>query len=95
VPEGRYEFRVFPVAAAAAQDGAEAPIVTDSFRFLDHKFPVRGKHDFGSEIAKFGAGRPATHTRATTSSPPAARRWSPPAAGSCGGRSPTPAPATT
>jgi murein DD-endopeptidase MepM/ murein hydrolase activator NlpD len=57
VPEGRYEFRVFPVAAAAAQDGAEPPIVTDSFRFLDHKFPVRGKHDFGSDIAKFGARR--------------------------------------
>jgi len=57
VPEGRYEFRVYPVAAAAAQDGAEAPIVTDSFRFLDHKFPVRGKHDFGGDIAKFGAGR--------------------------------------
>jgi murein DD-endopeptidase MepM/ murein hydrolase activator NlpD len=59
VPEGRYEFRVFPLAAAAAADGGgEAPIVTDSFRFLDHKFPVRGKHDFGGGQAVFGAGRP-------------------------------------
>jgi len=58
VPEGRYEFRVFPVAAAAAQDGSEAPIVADSFRFLDHKFPVRGRHDFGGEMARFGSGRP-------------------------------------
>ena len=54
---GRYEFRVFPVAAAAAQDGGEPPLVADSFRFLDHKFPVRGKHDFGGAQAGFGAGR--------------------------------------
>jgi murein DD-endopeptidase MepM/ murein hydrolase activator NlpD len=57
VPEGRYEFRVHPVAAAAAQDGGEPPVVADSFRFLDHKFPVRGKHDYGGAIAGFGAGR--------------------------------------
>jgi murein DD-endopeptidase MepM/ murein hydrolase activator NlpD len=56
--EGRYEFRVTPLNASAAQDGAEPPIVADSFRFLDHKFPVRGKHDFGGSEAVFGAGRP-------------------------------------
>lgn len=60
VPEGRYEFRVFPVTAAAASDPARAgepPLVADSFRFLDHKFPVRGRHDYGQEMAAFGAGR--------------------------------------
>ena len=56
VPEGRYEFRVFPLAAAAATAG-DAPLVADSFRFLDHKFPVRGRHDFGGDQAVFGAGR--------------------------------------
>ena len=35
----------------------EPPLVADSFRFLDHKFPVRGKHDYGQEMARFGAGR--------------------------------------
>ena len=57
VPEGRYEFRVFAAAAAGAAQGGEPPLVADSFRFLDHKFPVRGKHDYGEEIARFGAGR--------------------------------------
>ena len=57
-PEGRYEFRVLPAAAAgAAQSATEPPLVADSFRFLDHKFPVRGKHDYGQETARFGAGR--------------------------------------
>jgi murein DD-endopeptidase MepM/ murein hydrolase activator NlpD len=60
VPEGRYEFRAFPLAAAAAAaapGAAEPPHVADAFRFLDHKFPVRGPHDFGAEQARFGAGR--------------------------------------
>jgi murein DD-endopeptidase MepM/ murein hydrolase activator NlpD len=57
VPEGRYEFRVTPIAASAAQAG-DAPLVADSFLFLDHKFPVRGKHDFGGGQARFGSGRP-------------------------------------
>jgi murein DD-endopeptidase MepM/ murein hydrolase activator NlpD len=57
MPEGRYEFRVFAVAAASAAQGAEPPLVADSFRFLDHKFPVRGKHDYGQDMARFGAGR--------------------------------------
>jgi hypothetical protein len=57
VPEGRYEFRVFAVAAADAAQGGEPPLVADSFRFLDHKFPVRGKHGYGEDMARFGAGR--------------------------------------
>jgi murein DD-endopeptidase MepM/ murein hydrolase activator NlpD len=56
-PEGRYEFRVFPIAAAAADGGGEPPLVADSFRLLEHKFPVRGKHDYGGQQAVFGAGR--------------------------------------
>ncbi|HEX8120361.1 MAG TPA: M23 family metallopeptidase [Solirubrobacteraceae bacterium] len=59
-PAGRYEFRVVPVSAVAAQTG-ERPEVVDSFRFLDHKFPVRGPHDFGAAEARFGAAR-AGHT---------------------------------
>ncbi|HEV3000627.1 MAG TPA: peptidoglycan DD-metalloendopeptidase family protein [Solirubrobacteraceae bacterium] len=55
-PPGRYEFRVAPVAAVAAQ-AAERPEVVDSFRFLDHKFPVRGRHDFGGPAAVFGTAR--------------------------------------
>jgi murein DD-endopeptidase MepM/ murein hydrolase activator NlpD len=31
--------------------------VADSFRLLDHKFPVRGRHDFGGSQSVFGAGR--------------------------------------
>ena len=56
-PAGRYEFRVAPIAAVAAQD-AERPEVVDSFRFHDHRFPVRGLHDFGGPTAVFGTPRP-------------------------------------
>ena len=55
-PPGRYAFHVIPVGARAARGGA-APEVVDSFRFLDHKFPVRGRHDFGGAGAVFGTGR--------------------------------------
>jgi murein DD-endopeptidase MepM/ murein hydrolase activator NlpD len=55
-PAGRYEFRVAPVSAVAATE-AERPEVVDSFRFLDHKFPVRGLHDFGGPTAAFGTAR--------------------------------------
>ena len=55
-PAGRYEFRVAPVAAVAAQ-AAQRPEVVDSFRFLDHKFPVRGAHDYGGANAVYGTAR--------------------------------------
>ena len=42
-------------AAQAAQ--TRRPLATGSFLLLDHKFPVRGKHDYGSGGAAFGAGR--------------------------------------
>jgi murein DD-endopeptidase MepM/ murein hydrolase activator NlpD len=64
-PAGRYEFRVFgeggTVQAAQAPDApgpaALPPIATAVFDLMDHKFPVRGKHSFGSGMAAFGAGR--------------------------------------
>ena len=56
-PEGRYEFHVKPdvPGASAAQAGDDE--VADSFRLLDHKFPIRGKHDYGEFVASFGGGR--------------------------------------
>ncbi len=57
-PDGRYEFRVFsPAAGALAADATPSGEVAASFRFLDHKFPVRGAHSFGGATALFGAPR--------------------------------------
>ena len=59
-PAGRYEFRVFSdvAGAQAAQVApAPAPLATRSFDLVDHKFPVRGRHTFGSAAAAFGAVR--------------------------------------
>ncbi len=60
-PAGTYEFRVY------ASDGAPAPgivaaqapdaLATGTFELVDHKFPVRGSHTFGSGEAAFGAQR--------------------------------------
>ena len=56
---GRYSFRL----TAASADGSEArssqtgDIQRDSFDLYDHIFPVRGRHDYGSSGARFGAGR--------------------------------------
>jgi murein DD-endopeptidase MepM/ murein hydrolase activator NlpD len=56
---GRYSFRL----TAATADGAEArnsqagDVGRDSFDLYDNIFPVRGRHDFGGEGAKFGSGR--------------------------------------
>jgi hypothetical protein len=56
-PVGRYEFRVFGVAATAADADGEPPLVADSFRLLSYMFPVRGRYDFGQSMARFGASR--------------------------------------
>ena len=56
-PEGRYEFHVTTDAPGATAAQAGEPQVADSFRLLDHKFPVRGKHDYGEFAASFGGGR--------------------------------------
>lgn len=58
-PAGRYEFRVFdggpgPGAVAAS---APAALATGGFDLVDHIFPVRGRHSFGSGRAAFGAQR--------------------------------------
>jgi murein DD-endopeptidase MepM/ murein hydrolase activator NlpD len=56
-PTGRYEFRVFrqPAAAQAAQ--TLAALATGAFDLVDHKFPIRGHHTYGTGIAAFGAVR--------------------------------------
>jgi murein DD-endopeptidase MepM/ murein hydrolase activator NlpD len=51
--EGHYAFRVGGPSAGASTGASQ----TNSFAFYDHMFPVRGKHDFGDEGARFGAGR--------------------------------------
>jgi peptidase M23-like protein len=59
--DGRYRFDVFagPAAAPAAPVGAQAaqtapPEVSDSFLFLGHVFPIRGAHDYGVNVNRFG-----------------------------------------
>jgi murein DD-endopeptidase MepM/ murein hydrolase activator NlpD len=56
-PAGRYEFRVFSQAAGAQAAQASAPLASGAFDLVDHKFPVRGKHTFGTGEAAFGAQR--------------------------------------
>ena len=57
-PVGRYEFRVLgqPAGAQAAQVAA-APLAIGSFDLVDHKFPIRGRHSYGTGIATFGSAR--------------------------------------
>lgn len=56
---GRYEFRVYTSTdTARAAQTADAPAAASSFLFLDHQFPIRGRHDYGSGSGtRFGAGR--------------------------------------
>ena len=56
-PIGRYEFRVFSQPAAAQAAQAPVPLATGAFDLVDHKFPVRGMHTYGTGIAAFGAAR--------------------------------------
>jgi len=56
-PVGRYEFRVFTQGAGAQAAQAVTPLATGAFDLVDHKFPVRGKHAYGTGIAAFGANR--------------------------------------
>jgi hypothetical protein len=56
-PIGRYEFRVFSAPAAAQAAQASLPLATGAFDLVDHKFPVRGRHTYGTGIAAFGAAR--------------------------------------
>lgn len=57
-PIGRYEFRVTATGTGAVQAAStSAPTATGAFDLVDHKFPVRGKHTYGTGVAAFGAGR--------------------------------------
>jgi murein DD-endopeptidase MepM/ murein hydrolase activator NlpD len=56
-PIGRYEFRVFGQAGEAQAAQEPAPLATGAFDLVDHEFPVRGEHVYGTGIAAFGAAR--------------------------------------
>lgn len=58
-PEGRYGFRVVARAPSGAQArSAQAQdLQRDAFDFHGHVFPIRGRHDYGGDGARFGAGR--------------------------------------
>jgi murein DD-endopeptidase MepM/ murein hydrolase activator NlpD len=59
-PEGRY---AFVVTAADASSGVTAStaqagqVSADGFTLLGHRFPIRGRHDYGGVIAAFGGAR--------------------------------------
>jgi hypothetical protein len=56
---GRYSFRLTAATATGAElrtaQAGEAE--RDAFDLYDNMFPVRGRHDFGGDSARFGAGR--------------------------------------
>ncbi|HEX5979761.1 MAG TPA: M23 family metallopeptidase [Thermoleophilaceae bacterium] len=56
---GRYSFRLTAATptGAVARSAQTGDLERDAFDLYDHVFPVRGKHDFGSSGAQFGAGR--------------------------------------
>ncbi len=56
-PVGRYEFRVFSQTAGAQAAQTLAPLATGAFDLVDAKFPVRGRHTYGTGIAAFGSQR--------------------------------------
>jgi murein DD-endopeptidase MepM/ murein hydrolase activator NlpD len=56
-PAGRYEFRVLGQAAGAQAAQTAGPLASAAFDLVDHKFPIRGKHSYGTGIAAFGTAR--------------------------------------
>ncbi len=66
-PPGRYEFRVTArddaggqatsASSAAASAAPPAAPAVPAFDLLDHRFPIRGAHSFGTGAAAFGGGR--------------------------------------
>jgi murein DD-endopeptidase MepM/ murein hydrolase activator NlpD len=57
-PKGRYAFRLVASAGAAAARSASADDARrDAFDLRPALFPVRGRHNYGSSGARFGAGR--------------------------------------
>jgi murein DD-endopeptidase MepM/ murein hydrolase activator NlpD len=58
--DGRYQFRIYVTQANGKRvraTAAQTPSGSSTFDFLRHIFPVRGRHDYGQEGARFGAGR--------------------------------------
>jgi hypothetical protein len=55
--QGRYEFRVYTAAKGARSSATAKPTAARSFLFLDHRFPVQGRHHYGDKGARFGAAR--------------------------------------
>jgi hypothetical protein len=57
-PKGRYAFRLVASAGSAtARSASAANARRDAFDLRPALFPVRGRHNFGSSGARFGAGR--------------------------------------
>lgn len=56
-PVGRYEFRVFPAVAGVQAAQTATPLASGAFDLVGDKFPIRGKHTYGTGIAAFGAQR--------------------------------------
>ena len=56
---GRYSFRLTAATAAGAvaRSAQAGDFERDAFDLYDHVFPIRGRHDYGGEGARFGAGR--------------------------------------
>jgi len=55
-PPGRYAFQVSVRSGGDGAVAAQAP-ASEAFELLDHQFPVRGAHSFGTGAASFGGGR--------------------------------------
>jgi murein DD-endopeptidase MepM/ murein hydrolase activator NlpD len=61
-PEGRYEYRITTGEMAKARSAAGQPpqpgaTPVGDFLLLGNEFPIRGAHDYGTSINRFGAGR--------------------------------------
>ena len=56
---GRYSFRLTVAgrSGATARSAQALNFSRDAFDLFDHQFPVRGRHDYGGNGARFGAGR--------------------------------------
>ncbi len=55
--QGRYAFVVNAVDGDGATASTAQASEPDTFVLLGHRFPIRGKHDYGEGAGRFGAGR--------------------------------------
>ena len=61
-PQGRYQFRITTGDLAKARSAAGRPpkpgaTPVGDFALLGHEFPIRGAHDYGTAVNRFGAPR--------------------------------------